>query len=82
MTRKVSYSPRGVCSTRFDLSATDGMISGVAIEGGCEGNLKAVAALLEGMRVADAVGRLRGITCGGKGTSCPDQLAAALGALL
>lgn len=82
MTQTTVYFPQGVCSQKFEISATDGMIDRVVITGGCDGNLKAIAALLPGMTPAEAIRRLSGITCDDKNTSCPDQLAAALQALL
>ena len=75
---KVTYTPRGVCSRRMVVEEENGVITGVQVMGGCDGNLKGIARLLNGMRVEDAIGRLEGIRCGGKPTSCPDQLAQAL----
>ncbi|MBQ8599978.1 MAG: TIGR03905 family TSCPD domain-containing protein [Clostridia bacterium] len=74
-----TYFPRGVCSRRiiFDV-ADDGTLHNVSFEGGCNGNLQGIGALVEGMEIEDAIERLSGIHCGFKGTSCPDQLAQAL----
>ncbi len=74
-----NYQPRGVCSRQifFDV-ADDGTVHNVRFEGGCNGNLKGIGALIEGMEIDDAIQRLSGIECGFKGTSCPDQLAQAL----
>ncbi len=74
-----TYQPRGTCSRmiRFDVTE-DGTLHDVRFEGGCNGNLQGIAALVEGMEVQDAIDRLAGIQCGFKGTSCPDQLAQAL----
>jgi uncharacterized protein (TIGR03905 family) len=60
------------------VEAEDGVITGVQVLGGCDGNLKGIMSLLKGMDVEQAISRLEGIRCGGKGTSCPDQLAQAL----
>ena len=61
-----------------DIDIENGKVHGVAFEGGCAGNTKGVAALVEGMDVEEAIKRLEGIRCGFKTTSCPDQLAKAL----
>ena len=73
------YQPRGVCSRQIYFDVTEeGAIKNVRFEGGCNGNLKGIGALIEGMNIDDAIERLSGIECGFKGTSCPDQLARAL----
>ena len=74
----IQYTPRGVCSRNFTIQVEDGVIQSVEVVGGCNGNLKGLSALLKGMRVEEAVQRLEGIRCGGKPTSCPDQIAQAL----
>lgn len=74
----ISYIPRGVCSQLMEIDIEDGIIQKVEVEGGCSGNLKGISKLLVGMRAEDAVDRLRGIRCGFKSTSCPDQLSKAL----
>lgn len=74
----INYTPRGVCSRNITIEVTDGIIDSVKFMGGCNGNTQGVAALVQGMRVSDAIERLEGINCNGKGTSCPDQLAKAL----
>ena len=73
-----TYTPKGVCSRRMTVKLEDGIIRDVRIEGGCNGNLQGISRLVVGMRAEDAIARMRGIQCGGKPTSCPDQLAAAL----
>ena len=75
---KVTYTPRGVCSRQMVVEADNGVITDVQIKGGCDGNLKGIASLLQGMKVEDAIPRLEGIRCGWKPTSCPDQIAQAL----
>lgn len=73
-----TYTPKGVCSRHITLTVEEGVIRQVAFEGGCAGNTQGVARLVEGMRVEEAIRRLKGIRCGFKPTSCPDQLALAL----
>ena len=68
----------GTCSTQIAIELEDGVIRDVAFTGGCHGNTQGIAALVRGMRVEEAVARLKGIDCRGRGTSCPDQLACAL----
>ena len=77
-----TYEPTGVCSTKIDLELEDGIIRSVAFTGGCNGNLKGISSLLEGMDAQVAIEKLRGIQCGWKPTSCPDQLSKALTAAL
>ena len=72
------YKTRGVCSRKINFSVEDGKVHNVFFEGGCNGNGKGVAALVEGMDVDEAIRRMEGIKCGMKNTSCPDQLAQAL----
>lgn len=72
------YKTRGVCSRRITFSVEDGKVCKVAFDGGCNGNGKGVAALVEGMDVDEAIRRMEGIKCSMKNTSCPDQLAQAL----
>lgn len=75
------YQTRGTCSSAIDIEVNNGIIESVAFIGGCNGNLKGIAALVKGMKVEDAISRLEGIRCGFKNTSCPDQLAQALKAM-
>ncbi len=70
-----------VCSKQIDIEIKDGIIRKVVYTRGCEGNAKGIGALIKGMSVEEAVKRLEGITCGKRGTSCPDQLARILKAL-
>lgn len=72
------YFPKGVCSIKMVLEVEDEIIKSVKIIGGCHGNLQGISALIKGMKVDEAIERLKGIECGNKGTSCPDQLAIAL----
>ncbi|MBQ3012012.1 MAG: TIGR03905 family TSCPD domain-containing protein [Clostridia bacterium] len=73
-----TYKPHGVCSRQIDIDLEDGIIKNVAFTGGCSGNTQGVCALIKGMSVDDAIERLRGIHCGPRPTSCPDQLSIAL----
>lgn len=75
---KYRYRTQGTCSQMIEFDVTDGVLSGVTFYGGCDGNLKGIAQLVEGMKVEDVISRLSGIRCGMKSTSCPDQLAKAL----
>lgn len=72
------YKTKGTCSREIYFNLQDGKIHDVQFVGGCNGNLKGIGALVEGMDVNEAISRLEGIRCGSKSTSCPDQLAQAL----
>ena len=72
------YVTKGTCSTAINVEVENGIIQSVEFVGGCHGNTQGVAALVKGMEVEDAISRLEGIDCRGRGTSCPDQLAKAL----
>ena len=72
------YKTKGTCSQHILFDIEDGKVMNVQFLGGCNGNLKGISALVEGMDVDEAISRLEGITCGPKNTSCPDQLATAL----
>ena len=73
-----TYTTKGTCSSQITFDLNDGIVSNVSFVRGCNGNLKAISKLVEGMSVEEAVKRLRGICCGSKPTSCPDQLTIAL----
>lgn len=73
-----TYKPEGVCSYKMIIEVEEDTIKKVTIEGGCVGNTVGVSRLVEGMKIEEAIKRLKGIQCGYKGTSCPDQLAIAL----
>ena len=73
-----TYKTKGTCSQMISFTVEDGKVSGVQFFGGCNGNLKGIAALVEGMDIDDVIARVEGIKCGMKQTSCPDQLAQAL----
>lgn len=72
------YEPKGVCSREMIIDVENEIIKSVQIIGGCAGNTKGVSVLVEGMNIDEAIKKLRGIDCRGRGTSCPDQLAIAL----
>ena len=72
------YKTSGTCSQMIYFDLEDNKVKNVKFVGGCNGNLKGIAALVEGMDMAEAIARIEGITCGLKKTSCPDQLAQAL----
>lgn len=74
-----TFPNQGTCSrmTMIDL-APDHTIQSIQVMGGCNGNLKGICSLLKGMKAQDAIGRMRGTTCGNRPTSCPDQIAQAL----
>lgn len=81
--RKASFETCGiVCSTQIDIDLEGDVVRRVRILNGCNGNTQGVAALCVGMKVSDVIGRLEGINCKGRGTSCPDQLSRALKMLL
>jgi len=73
-----TFPNRGTCSRSVSFEITDGKVQNVSFEGGCSGNTQGIARLIEGMDVHEAIKRMKGIRCGFKETSCPDQLARAL----
>ena len=72
------YKTKGVCSRKIKYEIKDGVLHNVVFTDGCDGNLQGLSRLLEGMTAEEAIKRLKGISCGKKDTSCPDQLARAL----
>jgi uncharacterized protein (TIGR03905 family) len=72
------YTTKGTCSKKIVFDVRDGRVYNVSFERGCEGNLKAISTLAEGMEAKELIAKLKGIDCGGKGTSCGDQFARAL----
>ncbi len=76
------YKTKGTCSTAIDIEMDGDVIRSVAFTGGCNGNLKGISSLVAGMKAEDAISKLKGIRCGFKPTSCPDQLACALEEML
>lgn len=77
--RHISYDTKGTCSRHIDVWVDDeDCVADVSFEGGCNGNLQGIGALIKGMKVQDVIRKLDGIRCGPKPTSCPDQLCRAL----
>lgn len=72
------YTTKGVCSNEIVIEIEGEILKKVNIIGGCAGNTKGICTLVEGMHIDDVIKKLKGIPCGYKGTSCPDQLAKAL----
>ncbi len=72
------YATRGTCARSIEFELEGDTVKNVRFEGGCNGNLKGIGALVDGMKVEDIIARLEGTRCGFKNTSCPDQLAKAL----
>ncbi|MCI8480956.1 MAG: TIGR03905 family TSCPD domain-containing protein [Oscillibacter sp.] len=76
---KYSFSPSGVCSQKMTVELDgDGKIKSLDVSGGCSGNLQGISVLVQGMDAQEAIRRLKGIRCGPRSTSCPDQLARGL----
>ncbi len=73
-----TYKTKGTCSREIAFEVDNGKVTNVQFFGGCNGNLKGISALVEGMSIDEVIARVEGITCGMKSTSCPDQLAQAL----
>ena len=73
-----TYNTKGTCSVKIEFDIVDGKVSNVTFLGGCNGNLKGISALVEGMTPEQVIKKCKGIKCGFKPTSCPDQLALAL----
>lgn len=73
-----NFDTKGVCAKNIQFELDGDIVKSVIFNGGCNGNLKGIASLVEGLKVEDVVKKLEGLTCGNKDTSCPDQLAKAL----
>lgn len=79
MTTEVfQYKPQGVCCQLMQISVNNGLVDDVQFMGGCHGNLQGIGKLVKGMPIEEVISKLEGIRCGGKETSCPDQLTQAL----
>lgn len=78
----MKYKTTGTCSSSIDVEVENGIITSVNFTGGCNGNLQGISRLVEGMKMDEAIHKLKGIQCGFKSTSCPDQLAHALESML
>jgi len=75
---KTTYMTQGTCSRAIDIETENGKVKDVKFYGGCNGNLQGICRLVKDMPVEEVIARLKGIRCGAKCTSCPDQLATAL----
>jgi len=75
---KHEYTPRGVCAGKIEFTVNNGSVGDVKIVGGCPGNGAAIAKLVEGMKADEVIAKLENVRCGGRPSSCPAQLAAAL----
>jgi uncharacterized protein (TIGR03905 family) len=73
-----TYKTSGTCSREIHFEVENNKVKNVRFVGGCNGNLQGIGALVEGMNVDDVIARIEGISCGGRPTSCPDQLSKAL----
>ena len=82
MEKKLIYPTRGVCSQAIEICLEDDVVKSVQFYGGCNGNTQGISQLVRGMKADEVIARLEGISCNGKGTSCPDQLARALRQML
>lgn len=78
MKNRIEYKTKGTCSRAIIVEIEDGIVTDCKFVGGCAGNTQGVASLVKGMKVEEAISRMKGIKCGFRGTSCPDQLATAL----
>ncbi len=78
MKKRIEYKTSGTCSRMVIVEVEDGIVTDCAFVGGCAGNTVGVATLVKGMKAEDAIAKIKGIKCGFKPTSCPDQLAKAL----
>ncbi|MPM49849.1 hypothetical protein SDC9_96582 [bioreactor metagenome] len=79
---RYKYETKGTCSKLIEFTVEDGILKDVKYTGGCNGNLQGISGLVEGMRVEDVIDKLKGLSCGMKSTSCPDQLARALSVVI
>lgn len=79
---KYTYIPQGVCSRQIDIEIEEDIVKSLNVVGGCNGNLQGISRLVEGMKTEEIITRLKGIKCGEKSTSCPDQIALALEEIL
>ena len=75
---QITYRPKGTCSQLMEIETEGTVIKSLKVTGGCSGNLRGIARLVEGMEIDEVIARLEGVRCGTKSTSCPDQLAKAL----
>ena len=81
MKKRIEYKTKGPCSRMVIVETEDGVVTDCSFVGGCSGNTQGVSALVKGMKVEEAIKKMKGIKCGMRATSCPDQLALALEAI-
>lgn len=75
---KVTYKTQGVCSSQINFEIDNNIVHNVKFVSGCNGNLQGISKLVEGLPADEVIRKLKGIHCGYKNTSCPDQLCKAL----
>lgn len=75
---KIEYRPVGTCSRLIEIEINEGIVENINVTGGCHGNLQGIASLCRGRKAEEIAKALKGICCGNKSTSCPDQIARAL----
>ena len=80
--KSITYKTQGTCSRFIEVTGDNGVITDVKFYGGCDGNLQGKSSLVKGMKYSDVIDRLKGISCNGKPTSCPDQLCRAIEELM
>lgn len=82
MSQSVHYKTKGICPKSIEVVIEEGIITDVVFDGGCNGNLKGLTALVKGQKPEDVIEKIKGIQCGTKSSSCPDQLSLALEKIL
>lgn len=80
--KTITYRTQGTCSRFIEVTGENGVITDVKFFGGCDGNLQGISKLVKGMKYGEVISRLKGISCNGKPTSCPDQLCHAIEQLM
>ena len=80
--KTITYRTQGTCSRFIEVTGDNGCLTDVKFFGGCDGNLQGISKLVKGMKYEDVIARLKGISCNGKPTSCPDQLCLAIEELM
>ena len=80
--KTITYRTYGTCSRFIEVTGDNGCLTDVKFFGGCDGNLQGISKLVKGMKYEDVIARLKGISCNGKPTSCPDQLCRAIEELM
>ena len=80
--KTITYQTHGTCSRFIEVTGEHGTVVDVKFFGGCSGNLQGISSLVKGMKYEDVIARLKGISCNGKPTSCPDQLCRAIEQLI